>query len=40
MKKSLIIAATILAGFSLAGCGDHHSHSKSEYKISINLKNE
>lgn len=38
MKKSLILAATILAGFSLAGCGDHHSHSKSEYKISINLK--
>lgn len=38
MKKSLIIAATILAGFSLAGCGNHHSHSKSEYKISINLK--
>lgn len=38
MKKSLILAATILAGFSLAGCGDHHSTSKTTYKISVDLK--
>lgn len=38
MKKGLIIAATILAGFSLAGCGDHHSTSKTTYKIKVDLK--
>lgn len=38
MKKSIILAATILAGFSLAGCGNHYSNSKSEYKINIHLK--
>lgn len=38
MKKMLIFAATILAGFSLAGCGDHHSTSKTTYKINVDLK--